>query len=314
MQPGSSSPRAHENHASKYASRVLRDRHALVAGTRLSEDYRLLTHSALYLKGFVCQEDDLSVLQDLAADLDRHAASGDAGFIEWSRHQKHEDPDAISPTFRRVVALMAQYFDVEVYATRLNYYADGSAWKPFHHDSHAGRAFFEHGGQGPREDFTMGASFGAPRELAFMHVESDARFSFPQHNGDVFAFTAAVNAAFQHGVPKSSTTAGGGPRFSIIAWGRRVRLTCRNGALPEEIGTRNEVGQLVFPPNYQSYLSSGYGSKSAGGAKKENQRGDDAAEVSAKVEKFVGTVAAQQEKSARSTGKNGRQRNARIKK
>jgi hypothetical protein len=129
----------------------------------------------------------------------------------------------VSATFRSVVAKMAQYFDVEVYATRLNYYADGSDYKPYHHDSHAGRAFFEHGGMGPREDFTMGASFGATRELSFLHVESNCTFSFPQHNGDVFAFDANVNQNFQHGVPKSAKA--GGPRFSIIAWGRRVKLT-----------------------------------------------------------------------------------------
>lgn len=54
---------------------------------------------------------------------------------------RHENPD-FSPTFREIVNAMSEYFDVEVYATRLNFYADGSAWKPFHHDSHAyGKVF-----------------------------------------------------------------------------------------------------------------------------------------------------------------------------
>ena len=34
-------------------------------------------------------------------------------------------------------AQMDKYFDVDVYATRLNFYRNGSDWKPYHHDSHA---------------------------------------------------------------------------------------------------------------------------------------------------------------------------------
>ena len=34
-------------------------------------------------------------------------------------------------------AKMDKYFDVDVYATRLNFYRNGSDWKPYHHDSHA---------------------------------------------------------------------------------------------------------------------------------------------------------------------------------
>ena len=74
----------------------------------------------------------------------------------------------------------------------------------------------------------MGASFGAARDLAFLHEPSGQRFSFPQNNGDVFAFTSSVNRAFKHGVPKARRT-NIGPRFSIIAWGRRRTINERNG-------------------------------------------------------------------------------------
>ena len=117
---------------------------------------------------------------------------------------------------------MAAHFDVEIYATRLNFYRDGTDWKPFHHDSHA------YGGREKREDFTMGASFGSERELTFLHEPSGQQFSFPQQNGDVFAFTTEVNKRFKHGVPKL-TRGAGGPRFSIIAWGRRRTLNANNG-------------------------------------------------------------------------------------
>lgn len=251
----------------------------------------------------------MAILKGLMHDLEEHAKSGQGGFIEWSKHHKHENPD-FSPVFKGVVATLARYFDVEVYATRLNFYADGSAWKPWHHDSHAGRAFFENGGEGPREDFTMGASFGESRELAFLHVESQAQFSFPQHNGDVFAFDARVNAQFQHGVPREVTRMRCGPRFSIIAWGRRVRLTERNGAAPEEVGTRDEVGKLKFPPGYERYLAYGYKEKHK--ENRVNAAGPDVAVVSQRVDEFVEDKAKKAEKAAQSTGKGGKKRNARI--
>ena len=74
----------------------------------------------------------------------------------------------------------------------------------------------------------MGASFGGERELEFLHEPSGGTFTFPQKNGDVFAFTTEVNKRFKHGVPKL-TRGIGGPRFSIIAWGRRRSLNARNG-------------------------------------------------------------------------------------
>ena len=45
-------------------------------------------------------------------------------------------------------------------------------------------------------DMTIGASFGDERNLVFEHKESKQQFSFPQHNGDIFAFTATVNNQF----------------------------------------------------------------------------------------------------------------------
>jgi len=144
--------------------------------------------------------------------------------VNWSKHLKHENPD-FSPTFNQIITKMANYFDVEVYASRLNFYCDGSDWKPFHHDSHA------YVGSGIREDFTMGASFGASRQLVFLHPSSGQTFAFPQNNGDVFAFTAEANKRFQHGIPKVNQIVG--PRFSIIAWGIRRSITLRNSAIGE---------------------------------------------------------------------------------
>ena len=104
----------------------------------------------------------------------------------------------------------------------------------------------------------MGASFGAERQLAFQHESSGISFSFPQRNGDVFAFDSDVNRAFKHGVPKTSQGSCG-PRFSIIAWGRRRCMSSRNGGsgggarAPEAPGaaTRIEEGGPQQRPQQQ---------------------------------------------------------------
>jgi len=69
-----------------------------------------------------------------------------------------------------------------------------------------------------------------------MHPPSQQQFSFPQENGDIFAFSTQVNQQFMHGVPKSSNK-GPAPRFSIIAWGCRRSLNERNAGI-DEIGKR----------------------------------------------------------------------------
>ena len=198
--------------------------------------------SGVYLKNFLCETDDFTLLLQLTV-RDRCFPRDDARcYAGWtqtrppaacrkqaelerapvtahSQHLKFENP-SFSATFTSVVNRMAEFFDVNVLATRLNFYRDGTDWKPFHRDSHA------YTGDG-REDFTMGASFGSERELAFLHEPSGCQFSFPQRNGDVFAFDTEVNQKFMHGVPRSQR--GAGPRFSIIAWGRRRSLNTRNG-------------------------------------------------------------------------------------
>jgi hypothetical protein len=195
------------NEAAAYARKMMRSESAQ-GDSKLWVDYQLLIQGhAIYLPQLLTRKTDFTVLQRLTDDLNHNTA---AGMVNWSQHFKHENP-TFSPTFQEIVAAMAAYFEVDVYASRLNFYADSSSWKPFHHDSHA------YGGHQQREDFTMGASFGATRALVFKHVETGHQFSFPQANGDVFAFTTKVNAMFQHGVPKEASV-GPAPRFSVIAW------------------------------------------------------------------------------------------------
>ena len=70
------------------------------------------------------------------------------------------------PTYEKVVKRMMQYFRIEKVqkvSTRFNWYRDSSDWKPFHHDSAAYRYDLR-----KRQNVTVGVSFGAEREMAFL--------------------------------------------------------------------------------------------------------------------------------------------------
>jgi len=59
--------------------------------------------------------------------------------------------------------------------SEFNRYRDSSDWKPFHHDS---AAFNPQ--RARNQNITIGVSFGAERELAFLNVANGTRAYFPQ--------------------------------------------------------------------------------------------------------------------------------------
>lgn len=78
-----------------------------------------------------------------------------------------------------------------------------------------------------KQNITVGVSFGATRELAFVHasaiddsVNDKVRLSFPQTNNGVFSFGRDVNIRWKHGInalPEEQQDGKG--RVSIILWG-----------------------------------------------------------------------------------------------
>jgi hypothetical protein len=232
-----------ENKASVYASSILKSKVALISNPSLHDDYeKLLLGHCIYIPNMFCGKTDYSILQEILKDLENHK---NIGMQTWSKHFKHENPD-ISPTFVQVLVQMAEYFDVDIYASRLNYYGDENAWKPFHQDSHSTV------GEGKREDFTMGVSFGESRLLTFLHPNSGQTFNFPQNNGDVFAFTSVANKKFQHGVPKPKGMCG--PRISLIAWGCRRTLNSKNCGKEELISQRGQSYEGEKPSYFVSAI------------------------------------------------------------
>lgn len=126
--------------------------------------------------------------------------------LEWKDH---------CPTFKMVIDKVQQYFNMDIKATRFNWYRDSSEWKPYHHDAAAIKPHIA-----KKQNFTVGISFGAERDIAFEHDKSKNVVSFPLHNGNVFSFGREVNVNWKHGIPQiPPEKQHNNGRISIIAWG-----------------------------------------------------------------------------------------------
>ena len=117
------------------------------------------------------------------------------------------------PTFNMVVQRIAEYFRMDVQATRFNWYTDTSQWKPFHHDS-----AYVNPEKAAVQNFTVAVSFGATRDAAFEHAKTKAVISIPVPDGGVYAFAKDTNAVWRHGILQESVVRNLG-RISVICWG-----------------------------------------------------------------------------------------------
>src|SRR5579872_904821 len=145
------------NQAATYASSILKSETALANGVLQTDYLKLLNNGCTYLPNFFCQTSNLTMFNQLKSDCNPKGA------VTWSKHHRCDDANN-SSTFNQIVKRMADHFKVQVVQTRLNYYVDGTDWKPLHKDNHG----YGEGVQRIREDFTMGASFGSSRTLDFV--------------------------------------------------------------------------------------------------------------------------------------------------
>ncbi|CAD7925759.1 unnamed protein product [Amoebophrya sp. A25] len=133
-----------------------------------------------------------------------------------------------SPTYRRIVRFLVRKFRLsDPIRSIINLYRSGDDSTSLHRDQYFGGT-----------NFTCGVSFGATRHLEFLQ-ETDyqaqgasaanisaissrggasknaggKRFIFPQHNGDIFAFSDVLNSRWRHSVPKEKNA---GPRISLV--------------------------------------------------------------------------------------------------
>ena len=114
--------------------------------------------------------------------------------------------------FNKIVNRIAEYFNMDVHATRYNLYERGDEWKPYHFDAAAIDP------QKARvQNITIGVSFGAERAISFQHAKNGTRIDFTLQNSLCYAFGSKINTSWRHGVPPKKDELNG--RISIICWG-----------------------------------------------------------------------------------------------
>ena len=122
------------------------------------------------------------------------------------------------PTFNLVIERLTNYFNVDVQATRLNWYRDTNQWKPFHHDSAAVDPK-----KAKKQNITIAVSFGCTRNIALESGEDTKHtrkvISFKQNDGEIYAFANKTNELWRHGILKEHNYKNEG-RISIIIWGK----------------------------------------------------------------------------------------------
>ncbi len=119
------------------------------------------------------------------------------------------------PTFNMIIEKIKTYFQIDIKATRFNWFRDSTDFKPYHHDAAAVDAE-----KAKKQNFTVGISFGATRTASFEHAKTRTVIDIPLLNGSTYCFSKDTNIEWRHGIPQvspSETSKGG--RISIIAWG-----------------------------------------------------------------------------------------------
>jgi len=134
---------------------------------------------------------------------------GDTHLIADDKTNWKED----APIFNMVIERVREFFNMDIQATRFNWYKDTSQWKPFHHDAAAIKEK-----QAATQNFTVGVSFGATRDAAFECVKTKSVISFPQPDGCIYAFSKDTNILWKHGILQEKQKRDLG-RISVICWG-----------------------------------------------------------------------------------------------
>lgn len=182
---------------------------------------------AFSIPEFFCGHNDSSWFEKLKGELPegrdfsdwhggRHLGIQFEG--EGARHDDEKSPPALTEAVR----MLEEAFGIEAGASRINLYRSDADFKPMHCDRGRNK-------EGVPQ-VTVGASFGASRELTMMHIQTGITTTFPQRNGDVFAFTPELNTVFMHGVPLVDNKRPTAPRpageskerLSLILWGSRI--------------------------------------------------------------------------------------------
>ena len=194
------------------------------------------TQDIIIAPSLFCDEDNFTIYHNLLDEMnnltcidnnklwklwhgDTHLIADD--HLHWSSKTVFTQHGTINnvPTFHMIIDKISKFFNMDIKATRFNFYRDNNDWKPFHHDAAAVKP-----DKAKTQNFTVGVSFGFTRDIAFEDALNEAGkrrvISIPLPNGSTYCFTRDINVNWKHGVlpmkDKYNSELG---RISIIAWG-----------------------------------------------------------------------------------------------
>ena len=181
----------------------------------------MTTRDVTLVNGLFCNESDLSIYNKLMDEINKFNENKNL-FKMWHGDSHYIVDDNLDwkkncPTFTNILNKISDYFDMEIQATRFNWYENSDHWKPFHHDAAAIKPHIA-----AKQNFTVGVSFGLERDAAFEYTKDKTVISFPLPNGSIYCFAKDVNIMWKHGIlqiPPSNKINKG--RISIIAWGKK---------------------------------------------------------------------------------------------
>jgi hypothetical protein len=182
------------------------------------------SRDVVLVTGLFCDCGDHSIYNKLLDEMNKCGVSKDKLWKTWhgDNHliaDDHMNYKEHVPTFMAIIQKIRDYFDMDIKATRFNLYRDDIEWKPFHHDASAVDPE-----KAKIQNFTVGVSFGATRDIAFEDALENAGhrriISIPLLNGMTYCFSRDINTNWRHGVPQlPPLLQGKNGRISIIAWG-----------------------------------------------------------------------------------------------
>jgi len=180
----------------------------------------IYSNEVIILKNLFCNDNDLTMYNNLLSEINNSGICEDELWKLW-----HGDTHLIAddkkcwkekcPLFSMVIEKIQNYFDMDIKATRFNWYRNSDEWKPFHHDASAVKA-----DKAETQNFTVAVSFGCDREAAFEHTKNKTKISIPISNGTIYIFSKDINIDWRHGilqVPPDKKHSRG--RISLIMWG-----------------------------------------------------------------------------------------------
>ncbi len=141
----------------------------VVVGNGMNKKYNktIQTRDVVLVNGLFGDEKDLTIYNNLLEEVNSNDKKKKSLWKLWHGDTHYIADDHIDwkkscPNFNFIIKRVEEYFNMEIKATRFNWYKNSDHWKPFHHDAAAIKPHIA-----KKQNFTVGISFGSERNVAF---------------------------------------------------------------------------------------------------------------------------------------------------